>query len=248
MPDAHDLPRFAGRALIGDPRNDENSIVSQLQGLFHDSTTGWWTTIRASTSRTMQQRVRFHYQYVVLNDFLPRIVSAPVLRALKTGGHYDQRQAEVLPLAKRAIHAGGVLGGRLSPRPFDDPAGIPPERRRRHAAADLPGPDQGFPVGLTGFQTMAAGRAIDWGRFIDLDARDYGGDGQDAANKKRLQFAYRIDTSLVDPLGEPAARGGVQPASLAAAQSANAAGGSGCRPARRWPAPCISLRCTTPRS
>jgi hypothetical protein len=32
---AHDLPRFAGRALIGDPRNDENSIVSQLQGLFH---------------------------------------------------------------------------------------------------------------------------------------------------------------------------------------------------------------------
>ena len=33
--EAHDLPRFAGRALIGDPRNDENSIVSQLQGLFH---------------------------------------------------------------------------------------------------------------------------------------------------------------------------------------------------------------------
>src|ERR1017187_2959244 len=35
-PDAHDLPRNnAGtpRALIGDPRNDENSIISQLQGL-----------------------------------------------------------------------------------------------------------------------------------------------------------------------------------------------------------------------
>jgi hypothetical protein len=32
---AHDLQRNpAGRALIGDPRNDENSIVSQLQGLF----------------------------------------------------------------------------------------------------------------------------------------------------------------------------------------------------------------------
>src|SRR5881296_2885827 len=31
---ANDLPRFNGRALIGDPRNDENVIVSQLQGLF----------------------------------------------------------------------------------------------------------------------------------------------------------------------------------------------------------------------
>src|SRR5712672_3487602 len=37
-PEATDLPRNAarpGRALIGDPRNDENAIVSQLQGLFH---------------------------------------------------------------------------------------------------------------------------------------------------------------------------------------------------------------------
>ena len=36
-PDARDLPRNTAnppRALIGDPRNDENTIVSQLQGLF----------------------------------------------------------------------------------------------------------------------------------------------------------------------------------------------------------------------
>src|SRR5260370_19414177 len=38
----------------------------------------------------LQQRVRFHYQYVVLNDFLPRIVSDPVLTQLKTGDHYDR--------------------------------------------------------------------------------------------------------------------------------------------------------------
>src|ERR1700738_1327759 len=40
-PDARDLPRtgvadpLQRRAIIGDPRNDENVIVSQLQGLFH---------------------------------------------------------------------------------------------------------------------------------------------------------------------------------------------------------------------
>ena len=32
---ARDLQRnSAGRALIGDPRNDENAIISQFQGLF----------------------------------------------------------------------------------------------------------------------------------------------------------------------------------------------------------------------
>ena len=41
---------------------------------------------------------------------------------------------------------------------------------------------------------------IDWGRFIDIDTRKY--DGSDAENQKRLQLAYRIDTSLVNPLGK----------------------------------------------
>ena len=39
---------------------------------------------------------------------------------------------------------------------------------------------------------------IDWGRFIDVDIRTY--DGTAADNQKRLQFAYRIDTSVVTPL------------------------------------------------
>src|SRR3981189_1166254 len=38
-------------------------------------------------------------------------------------------------------------------------------------------PKDGDPnKGLTGFQTMQAGRAIDWGRFINIDLRDYDGD------------------------------------------------------------------------
>jgi hypothetical protein len=53
-------------------------------------------------------------------------------------------------------------------------------------------------VGLTGFQKMHAGHGIDWGRFIDIDVRSY--DGIDKIKKERLQLAYRIDTSLVDPL------------------------------------------------
>ena len=48
---------------------------------------------------------------------------------------------------------------------------------------------------------MKANRGIDWGRFIDIDTRSYGTDNPaDLATKKRLQFAYRLDTSLVTPL------------------------------------------------
>jgi hypothetical protein len=77
-----------------------------------------------------------------------------------------------------------------------------------------------FPVpgkskeGLTGFQTMKTERGIDWGRFIDIDIRAY--DGTEDAQKKRLQFAYRMDTSLVKPLGTlPKVVAGDPPASLA---------------------------------
>src|SRR6476469_3792353 len=88
-PDASDLPRFKGRALIGDPRNDENSIVSQFQALmlrFHNRMVDDNDSL---SFQDVQQRVRFHYQYVVLNDFLPRIVNAGVLNDLKSGGRYD---------------------------------------------------------------------------------------------------------------------------------------------------------------
>ncbi|MEA2727910.1 MAG: hypothetical protein QOF70_2385, partial [Acetobacteraceae bacterium] len=90
VPDANDLPRFAGRALIGDPRNDENSIVSQLQGLFHRFHNRMIDDNAGLDFEAAQQRVRFHYQYMILNDFLPRIIHSAVLDDLKTAGHYDR--------------------------------------------------------------------------------------------------------------------------------------------------------------
>jgi hypothetical protein len=198
--DAHDLPRFAGRALIGDPRNDENSIVSQLQALFHRFHNRMVDNNPELSFEQVQERVRFHYQYVVLNDFLPRIVNAAVLATLKTGGNYDQstikffhwKNTPFMPVefsvaAYRLGHSMIRPGYRLN----DDDGTLLPI---------FPVPTHNLPNGLTGFQPMVAGRAIDWGRFIDLDIRPYGSDNDTANNKKRLQFAYRIDTSLVDPL------------------------------------------------
>src|SRR4029077_12203141 len=95
-PKATDLPRNSAtpaRALIGDPRNDENNIVSQLQGLFlrfHNRTVQDNPDL---TFEQIQKRVRFHYQYVVLNDFLPRIVQSNVLKDLKNEtGQYEAKK------------------------------------------------------------------------------------------------------------------------------------------------------------
>jgi hypothetical protein len=198
--DATDLPRFAGRALIGDPRNDENSIVSQLQGLFLRFHNRMVDDNPGLSFEAIQQRVRFHYQYVVLNDFLPRIVSNNVLTELKTGAQYDRSKIKYFhwktwPFMPVEFSVACYRLGHSMIRPG----------YRLNDAADmlLPiFPDGNLKKGLTGFQDMADGRAIDWGRFIDLDVRAYGKEGEDdsPANQKRLQFAYRIDPSLVNPL------------------------------------------------
>ena len=210
-PNARDLPRTNGspllppgddhprRALIGDPRTDENSIVSQLQGLFlrfHNRTVAENPALEFAD---IQKLVRFHYQYVVLNDFLPRIVQSSVLKDLKSAsGQYDEgkikffhwKREPFMPIefsvaAYRLGHSMIRPGYRLNDNDFT-------------LLPIFPVPTQGLNEGLTGFRAMIPQWGIDWGRFIDIDIRKY--DGTDAENKKRLQFAYRLDTSLVNPL------------------------------------------------
>ena len=80
-----DLPRNAqGFALIGDPRNDENRIVSQLHLAFmhlHNRVLGELLGSSAcSLDAFLEARriVSWFYQYVVINDFLKRILEPSV--------------------------------------------------------------------------------------------------------------------------------------------------------------------------
>ena len=77
---------FFGRALIGDPRNDENVIVSQLHLTilkFHNRVVkhvAETTPLRGDDLFKESQRlVRWHYQWVVVHDFLRRIVGDGVV-------------------------------------------------------------------------------------------------------------------------------------------------------------------------
>jgi hypothetical protein len=90
---------------------------------------------------------------------------------------------------------------------------------------------KGLDEGLTGFRPLNPLWAIYWARFIDLETRAYGvplddkgrtPEGKEptaqllADNTRRLQFAYRIDTSLVNPLHDLPREVAEEPSVLAA--------------------------------
>src|SRR5256886_14574069 len=76
-----DLPRNRqGRALLGDPRDDVHLIISQLHLAFLQFHNAIVDSLRdrgvpASTVFSEAQRlVRWHYQWIVVNEFLPLTV------------------------------------------------------------------------------------------------------------------------------------------------------------------------------
>jgi hypothetical protein len=207
-PRAKDLPRSkatapnANRAIIGDPRNDENVIVSQLQGLLHR----FHNKIAADHAdwdfTRVQREVRRHYQWMLVHDFLPTIVFKDVLRdilPLDGAGHIvgDHRNLKFFhpknePFMPLEFSAAAYRFGHSMIRPgyrISETVGPLP------LFALDPDPD------LRGFRAYPSNMAIDWNLFIDLEPRD-------PANITRTQLAYRIDTSLVNPLS-------VLPASVA---------------------------------
>src|SRR5437867_973977 len=90
-PNSRDVPRHASqsgsgpqraRALIGDPRNDENVIVSQLQALmlrFHNRMADEHPR---RDFQSLQRLVRWHYQWVVVNDFLVTIAGKDLVHSI----------------------------------------------------------------------------------------------------------------------------------------------------------------------
>ena len=82
-PDARDLPRGPnGRALIGDPRNDENRIVAQLHAIFlrfHNKVADYLARHDQLGTKVsfeaVRNQVRWHYQWVLVTDFLPRVIN-----------------------------------------------------------------------------------------------------------------------------------------------------------------------------
>lgn len=82
------------KAIIGDPRNDENLVVAQVHCAFlafHnkvvDLVVAEGTTPPEQIFNEAARRVRWHYQWVVVNEFLPALLRADILADVKTNGN-----------------------------------------------------------------------------------------------------------------------------------------------------------------
>jgi heme peroxidase len=203
------------RALIGDPRNDENVIVSQLQSSmlrFHNRMVD---TMGASASfAEIQQQVRFHYQWVVLHDFLPTIVGQDTMIRIfgKTADgninfaakpnleFYKPKKRPFMPVE---FSVAAYRFGHSMVRPIYRLSQTIP----RFPIFNLPGQGES----LVGFRDFPHNWAIEWELFFNA------GNNPPRTGQTRLQPAYKIDTSLVNPLG-------TLPASIAQAPFQSLAG------------------------
>ncbi len=183
-PGDHDLQRNVnGRALIGDPRNDENLIISQLHLLFlkfHNAVVDQATDPAMGTGERFlraQELVRWHYQWIVAHEFLPRTVgAAAATRALDDlpwafPGTDAFMPVEFSVAAYRFGHSQTRAGYLLN---LD--GGTP------QAALLFPA-DPNAPVGpgdLRGFKPVAPERRVDW-QFFFGPAAAGGGPGAQAS-------------------------------------------------------------------
>jgi len=219
-PNTRDVPRHASetggataraRALIGDPRNDENVIISQLQAVmlrFHNRLADEYADRGLAA---VQQLVRWHYQWVVLHDFLPTVAGTDVVHAilphLKSGksiyddgprlSFYRWRHNPFIPIE---FSAAAYRFGHSMVRPIYRlnttlGANPPPANDPVNGRQFIFHPDDDA-QSLNGFRAFPSVWAIEWNLFFDF------GDHLPKVGVKRLQRAYKIDTSLVNPLGE----------------------------------------------
>ena len=198
--DATDHPRdAAGRALLGDPRDDENRLVASLHSIvarFHNLEVDRLRsqdprTPAATVFATARRTVLWHYQYAALTDFLPAVVgrdmvsavlpSIDVSRRAPSLRFYDAcREAMPVEFSVAAYRFGHSM--------------VRPLYRINSTVADRrpvfgPGPD--FSETLAGFSPVPQGEAVDWDFLLPMNGTISTGHPQDA---------YKIDASLVFPL------------------------------------------------
>jgi heme peroxidase len=191
-----DLPRLddgTNTAVIPDPRNDENLMIGGLHCAFvrfHNNAVEWARAHGykgASTFGQARQLTTWHYQWIVLREFLPLIVGQAMVDDVLQNGQrfYTPRMRDgFMPVEFQA--AAYRFGHSI----------VRPSYRANLAGDDgnpffglifAPAADgQADPVDLRG-GARAPRRFIGWQTFFDF------GDGQVKPNK-------RIDTKISTPL------------------------------------------------
>lgn len=196
------------RAIIGDPRNDENVIVSQLQAIFLRFHNRMADEFPDADFASIQRFTRWHYQWIVLHDFLPTIIGKKTFETIlpninkkndsnryKAELHFYKWNKE--PFIPVEFTVAAYRFGHSMVRPIYRLNQTIP-RFEIFSMDPL--------TSLTGFREFPSNWAIDWRLFFNF------GNNPNPLSAERIQPAYKIDSSLVNPLGKlPASIGGSIP-------------------------------------
>ena len=205
LPRNHKNPQNPREALIGDPRNDENLALAQIHLAFlrfhnkvvdvlsQDSSTDDGSTLFERARKKVVQ----HFQWIILHDFLPKVVEESVLReAINVGSRKNKWKKLFVPIefslaAFRLGHS--MLRDTYEWNRFKQS----PHRSERLRMAELF--DLFRFTGLHG--NMGGGGLvlptewiIDWTRFFDFTG--YNG----VVNNPKSNRARRIDNTLAPSL------------------------------------------------
>ena len=206
--DGFDLPRGAGstvaakrKAIIPDPRNDENLAVAQTHLAmirFHNRVVDTLGSGAAGTRfERARKRVTKHYQWMIRTDFLPRICEASVVNDVFTNGRkafevgVTPTEVPTMPIefsvaAYRLGHS-MIRGSYNWNKIFDDGFGT----------LDLLFTFSSTSGDLGGFPRLISSWIADFRRLYDFPGGGHGTLGVPAA---KFNEAMRIDTRIVNPL------------------------------------------------
>ncbi len=165
-PDGGDLPRDAnGRALIADSRNDENMIIAQMHLAvlrFHNAMVDTGKNFHQAQQHTIK-----HYQWVVLHDFLPRVLHPDYVPTLTeatnnkyfkpSNGHDPNLPIEWAVAAYRFGHSQVRLAYRMVAPTTAVP--LPPNVQVFN----------GTPNDLSGGRPIPLDRRIHWPNFVQVE-------------------------------------------------------------------------------
>lgn len=201
-----DVPRNGQlRALLGDPRNDENLILSQLHLAilrFHNVVVDDVANELGAGATTdevfaeAQRIVRWHYQWIVLHEFLTATVGTDTADDVLAHGpaHYHWRNDPYIPVEfSVAAYRFGHSQVRPSYRANFGTSAADPAQQFFALIFDPTAADPTDPADLRG-GCRAARRFIDWQTFFDV------GDGRSRPNKK---IDTTLSSVLFDLMGQP---------------------------------------------
>src|SRR5918993_140475 len=184
-------------ALIGDPRNDENTIIAQLHVAFllaHNRLVD--EAAPPNRFQKAKRRLRRHYQYIVLHDFLKQIADPVIVDdTIKRNRVYDPDEDEFFMPLEFSV-AAFRFGHSMVRAEYDFNVNFNRSGQNNAVSASLGllftfsalSGQLGFPGRES--KTLPENWIIEWENFFDPQGR------------ASLSKARKIDTQLVEPLHE----------------------------------------------